>query len=62
MTRTRSEDDLGRILDDKSVGRGIIDWSSNPGSNPRPDIKILDRRFKYSAKSCRCMAGYLKFR
>ena len=60
--RTRFDETLGRISDSKNVGRGFVDQSSNPDSNPQPDIKILGRNFKSSAESFRFAAGYLKLR
>ena len=60
--RTRFDEILGRISDSKNIGRGFVDQSSNPDSNPRPDIKILGRKFKSSAESFRFAAGYLKLR
>ena len=58
--RTKFDETLGRISDLKNFGRGFEDQSTNLDSNPRPDIKILGRRFKSSAESFRYAAGYLK--
>ena len=43
-------------------GRGFVDQSLNPDSNPWPAIKILGRKIKSSAESFRFAAGYLKLR
>ena len=60
--RTRFDETLGRISDSKNFGRGFVDLSSNPNSNPRPDIKILGRKFKSSAESFRFATGYLNLK
>ena len=50
MWRTRFEENLGRIPDCKSISLGFVDQSSNPDSNPRPDIKILSREFQMCSR------------
>ena len=60
--RTRFDETLCRMSDSKNIGRGFVDQSSNPDSNPGPDIKILGRKFKSSAESFRFATGYLKLR
>ena len=60
--RASFDETLGRISEPKNLGQVNVDLSSNPDSNPRPDIMILGQEFKSLAKSFRCAAGHLKFR